>query len=192
MLCVPTKNIQGLIDQLQDVDFTVQNRGFIDLANPNLKDSLQHWANVTEIAEQYGQKKLPSLSSEIIWFKASEKVSRVFEEAKAVHDNLKVSPNAEFNGGVPDELPLSIAMMQLDLMPHKAHWTPSYWVLAEQVKDLKEVYSNYHLISLGGAGHQGMFAKKLKSVLSYISNRTGHSLSWVAPKRNWNPNRFKL
>ncbi len=126
---LPGRKVSQLMDELAKVPLAIQNHGAIDLAKQSTaKPENFFWANPAEIKQAYDLKtgKLFALFSEAMWIKKTEVNIALFETARMISSDLKVD-YVEFAGGMPDELPLSIAMAMTEVYPHKASWRPIYW-----------------------------------------------------------------
>lgn len=131
MICSPYGNLNSLFDQLQDVEFTIANRG---------KDVKTDWVT--------WDKPMWDLSSEFMYFKKTDKVAELFDTARNFYltsDKVK----RLIGDCLPDEPSLSYAMDQLNIEPHKSPYHPSYWV-AHGYEPEKNILSNYQFLSMGG------------------------------------------
>lgn len=124
------RNLNSIFEQLKDVDFTIQNRSNYDI-NSSLKPEM--WADLQEIKEKYKVESgnLFYVSSEFIYYKKTKENQTLFRNAVKTFDTLKVQYK-RFAGGVPDELPLSIAMLCQGIKPHQEAYRPIYWESAEK------------------------------------------------------------
>lgn len=151
MIWLSKKSINELFDQLADIDYTIQNRDFVDLSDKNLNPKYSQWANVCEIKEKYKFKKgkYYSLHSEFVYFKKSKENKAFFEEWGKQYDNLKVG-SVTFANGIPDELPLAIASVIHEKYPHQDKFLPIYWERAEKPISRSEMMDLYYGYSIGG------------------------------------------
>lgn len=137
-----------LMDSLKDVEWTIQNRSFINLSDD--KKEKYFWANIAEVKQKY-QGRLYSLHSECVWFKRSEENKIYFEKVKEIYDNPPVNPT-KFNGDVADELAFGLACNILNKNPHVTPFVPVYWFNLDSKNgintwSLREQYYGY---SAGG------------------------------------------
>jgi len=135
------RNLNDIFNELKDVNFTIQNRSNYDVSTDTQPDM---WANLQDIKKEY---KVTSgtfyyISSEFIYFKKTKENKKLFNDAIKIYDNLKISYK-RFGGGIPDELPLSIAMLLNGLEPHEKGYRPIYWESAEK--------KSYNTIQLYGS-----------------------------------------
>lgn len=142
-----------LMDDLHDVPLAVQNRGAQDLKK-KLENGLLLWSSASHIRDAYGLKsgKLFSLYSECMWIKRTVQNILLFETAQQINDDLLVDYK-EFAGGVPDELPLSIAMALTSTYPHQQNWIPVYWEHLEKKRlyeDSESINNQHYAFSCGG------------------------------------------
>jgi len=146
----PQKPITILFEQFKDIPFTIANRGKIELEKA--ASSFIHWADPKAIAEKYSIKKgwLYNLASELIYFKKSKEVKKLFAEARAVFESPKIDYKP-FARSLPDELAFEIAMLKTGIYPHAAPFIPFYWEHFERRRlKVSEIYQNYFAYSLGG------------------------------------------
>lgn len=177
----PKRSIDEMLKEIpKNCKFTMQNRGFVDLEKSNdnqLNSRFNIWANSLEIKKAYKFKsgKLFNLSSEIIYFKKDEKVKALFDTAKKEYDNLKVDFEL-FNGGVPDELPFCVAMIEHKMYPHKEKWRPFYWEAFDKKRLLnnpRELYAQYYGVSFGGNFQEPFIIRFHNNLVQYYCNQFG-------------------
>jgi len=135
------RNVNDIFNELQDVNFTIQNRSDYDVSTDTQPDM---WANLQEIKKEYSVTggTFYYISSEFIYFKKTKENKKLFNDALKIYDNMKVNYK-RFGGGIPDELPLSIAMLLNGLAPHEKGYRPIYWESAEK--------KSYNTIQLYGS-----------------------------------------
>lgn len=148
VMWLPYKGINGLFDEIKDVDITIGNRGKTDLnTDPKLI-----WCKSEDMRNVYGDVTIYNLSSEFIYFKKNDKVKEFFDLAKYYFDNPGVD-YTRFSGTVPDELAFQIAMIKTGIIPHKIPYLPFYWEPYEKKnKALEQLYKEgWYGYSIGGA-----------------------------------------
>ncbi|HRB54357.1 MAG TPA: hypothetical protein PLD87_11835 [Bacteroidia bacterium] len=135
------RNLNNIFEELKDVDFTIQNRSNYDAAT-DIKPDM--WADLQEIKKEYSvtDGQFYYISSEFIYFKKTEQNEKLFKDAINIFDNFRITYK-RFGGGIPDELPLSIAMLVNKVKPHADGYRPIYWEAAEK--------KNYNTIKLYGS-----------------------------------------
>lgn len=177
MIWLTKKSINSLFEELKDVDYTVQNRDFVELSDPALNAGYSQWADVTEIKEQYKFKKgrYYSLHSEFVYFKKNQKNKLFFNEWIKQYDHLKVK-HATFANGIPDELPLSIATVIHQQYPHKDAFLPIYWERAEKPLNRPELISNYYGYSIGGNHLTTTQKNTYNDFANYYANQKGSNV----------------
>jgi len=147
-LFLPRKNINDLYS-----DFNIQNRGSINVKEAGKNPHFLHWDKVEDICKEFDLKsgKMFNLFSEVITFKKSAKVEKLFKEAKEVYKKMRKRGMARFNGGVPDELCFSVACNKVKLYP-KVNWLPTYWEHHDKLhlKMGAILYDGYYIYSGGG------------------------------------------
>ncbi len=160
----------------EEVNFTMQNRGFLDLKNDEQLDSnFSIWVNSKELKETYGFKsgKLFNLSSELIYFKKTKEVAEYFKQVKIEFSAIKVN-YVNFNGGVPDELPFAIAMIKNDFYPHESNWRPIYWEAFDKkrmLNKIQELNTSYFAVSFGGNLQENFIKKFYNNLAQFYCNR---------------------
>lgn len=190
-----------IFNQLQDVDFTAECRGFVNMAD-GTNDYIR-WARMDEIRAAYElpeDAKYYQVSSEFIYFKKSERVAGLFEHWKDNYDNLKIPVRipqksgpeiTEFSGGIPDELPLSIAMMQTGIYPHKETFVPVFWQTYE--KKIPSTLQHYYALSMGGKVTGDWSRKQYDNINQHNMNAAGLRYIWKSKnKRSFLPERQKI
>jgi len=173
------------LELFTDTDFNMKNYGstLLDKAENNTKA----WANFTEISVIYGlgSKLNFHLSSEVIYFKKTDRVKELFEKAKQVYDNPKITYRT-FAGYMADELAFSIAMMQTDVYPQEK-WEPVYWRQTNTAKCfIPSLRETYYGISMGGIRATDVEQQIYNNLVSAAYYKLGmvHPHKWV------NKNRF--
>lgn len=141
-----------VLNELMDVDFTIQNRQKFDLRNGvNPQYFWAKYSDVKQWGKDFDNHFLYSLHSEFIWFKKTEANKIYFDQVKAFYDNPPVTPT-KFAGDVADELPFALSCMKLNVNPHKTPFVPVCWSQLD-VKagyDISKLKQNYYGYSVGG------------------------------------------
>lgn len=144
----PFKTIDALFDENKDCDIQFACRGDKTME----QGTKSEWVNLAEIKEKFGFEHWYELSSEFIYWKQTEIAQDLFDRAKYyylnhgmnikrwVGDKLEDKANAiqEFAGGIPDEVPFSIAIEMMGLKI-KSPYIPSYWQPAYFTKVIPDV-----------------------------------------------------
>lgn len=185
-----------LMDELAKVPLAIQNRGCQDLKKP-LNNGALLWTSATEIRDAYGFKsgKLFSLYSECMWIKKTEENRALFKQALECYDDLLVE-HKEFAGGVPDELPLAIAMVITGTYPHKENWIPVYWEHLERRRlydDQEKLKAEFFAFSIGGKVTPGPVKEYYNMVASAAFQLDGLKYPYfVINKKEFLPERKKI
>lgn len=174
MIWLQRKPIASLFNSLEKFDYTVQNRDYIDLADPIIDPKYSQWANVVEIRDAYGftSGRYYSLHSEFIYFKKCESNKKFFDEWRHQYDHLKVE-HTVFGNGIPDELPLSIATVIHEKYPHEEAYLPIYWARAEQEITRTEMTERFYGYSIGGNNLTEGQKKTYNDLAAFYANRSG-------------------
>jgi hypothetical protein len=156
-MIVTTDRFSGMLDNIFSVtEFTATNEGYFNI-NDNLDCTSKKytwWAPLKDVLLHYKLKdRIYQMRSEMIFFKKTARVKKMFVLAKKIHDNPKVKP-LSFGRSIPDELALNIAASLSGLFPHVSNFQPAYWSFLHKsqypnIYDLKE---NYVALSMGGNG----------------------------------------
>ena len=153
VIMCPRITLTQMFEQLKNLDFTMENRSRVDLANIR-KTDVYLWAEINDIVREYGFKSgfLYGLHSEFIYFKKTERVAKYFDDVKKVFNDPRVKMKHVFDGDIPDEFAFAIAMIQNNIYPHETPFVPLYWFLTDKNKgsSLEFVLSNYCGYSVGG------------------------------------------
>ena len=192
MLWLPKQSVDIIFEELKDIDFTMQNRGAVDINENNGK--FITWADTKEIKEAYGfeKGKLFHLSSEFVYFKKTKEVKALFEQTKKEYENLKVK-HTFFAGWVPDELPFAIAMIKNNIYPHKENFVPVFWQAFEKKRlEPVELYATYYAYSLGGATYDTHVKTFYNNLAQYYCNLFGKKAFPLKDKRSYLPERTNI
>lgn len=175
------KPVEELFEQLNELEFTIQNRGSVSI---NDDDSKYFWAKLSHIKREYHfdeTARMPLIHSEFVYFKRCAFTKKLFKAAVSMYDTCKVKPH-EFAGFVCDELAIALAMMTLGVMPHKEPYKPVFWHWldkADGLNNIHEIFQNRYAVSFGGAITTSL-QKNLYNNLS-IQNfiKSGRSNPWM-------------
>lgn len=197
MIWHPIMQVSSLFDTFGKSDLTFQNRGFLDLKGADLPKDYSMWADVNEIKKYYGFKsgKYYQLHSEFVFFRKCDKVAKFFEDAKFIYDHLLVK-SFVFGGGIPDELPFGIAMIQNKLYPHTTPFTPVYWEVTEKRSMHREpgkLYREFYAYSTGGSFHSKTMKIFYDNLAKFFFGKAGLQNPYILQnKRDYVPERQNL
>lgn len=192
-LWMPRRSVMDLFGEL-NVDFTMANRSFIGL-DDDMPDAFGVWASPNHIKEvfKFKEGKFYNLSSEMIYFKKTPKVGKLFADAFKIFDDQRINLNKFFYDGMPDELPFTISMIKNNLYPHADNYKPFYWEAAEH-RQLKgaELY-NYYAYSMGGHIAHPIMKKTYDNLVQFYCKQFNqrHPFFWI-DKRSWVSGRHNL
>jgi hypothetical protein len=146
--------LEKAFEDLNHLDFTMENRSRINLAHENAPDDYL-WAHVSDVKRVYskGDGFLYGLHSEFIYWKQNEKLAAYFETVKEVFENPQIKMKHVFDGDIPDEFPFAMAMIKHRMYPHQCPYVPLYWYLtdAKKIGTSKEmILQNHTGYSVGG------------------------------------------
>lgn len=162
------------------------------------------WVNLTEVKNIHGFDHWYELSSEVIYFKKGETAQKVFDTAIQYYDNPgmgikrwvienghakleeKANAIAEFAGGIPDEVPFSMALEKTGVKI-QAPYLPSYWqpqYFAKLIPDA-EVQRRFPLVSIGGAALQPNTKRIYNTLVKHYASKTIHNRTyWAVAKKD--------
>ena len=183
-----------VVNELQDIDFTIQNRGRFDLKNG--QKIKYFWAKYDDIKTKYQDFENPylyNLHSEFIWFKKTEENKKYFDRVKEIYENPPVK-NEIFAGDVADELAFGIATIELNKHPHKVPFVPVYWQQLDKDVSLQipDVQRKYYGYSAGGNSHPKIAEEKYNILARAHANRFNLQPFLLKKKRNIMPERAKM
>lgn len=176
MICTMTKNMGELLDI--DTDFKIQNLGECHKSD---------WADVEKIKSEYKVTYLNAIFSECFLWTKGEQSDKIFKAWQKHFDNLKVEHRL-FAGGIPDELPLMIALAELDIvMPV---WTPIFWrghgreMLKHSMALINERFYGY---SIGGNANDPKMKEQYDLLSRHFArvNEKAFPLYLHKPKKKW-------
>ncbi len=193
MVWLPKKSIMTLFNEL-NVDFTMANRSWMALESENLTDTFGVWASPKHIKEHFKFKegRFYNLSSEMIYFKKTKEVSKLFADAFKLFDaefNFTI-----FNGGMPDELPFTISMIKNNIYPHKDNYKPFYWESAEHLRlQGADLNNGFYAYSMGGHISHPAMKKTYDNYVQFYCNKFNQRFPFFwKDKRGWMPARQNL
>ncbi len=184
---VMMKSLQPVIDEIKHLNWTIQNRSFLDLSLE--KPGKYFWANIREIKEKYTGK-IYSLHSEFLWFKKSEESKKYFDKVREIYDNPPVKP-VDFAGDVADELAFALACNILKVDPHRTPFVPIYWTNLDfrdgyRKQKLKNKYFGY---SAGGNRMKQHIIDEYNQIARSAAQRLGLKSFRLLKKRDILPER---
>jgi hypothetical protein len=146
--------LEKAFEDLKHLDFTMENRGRINLARLKPQDDYL-WADVRDVKRAYSFEEgfLYGLHSEFVYWKKCEKLAAYFETVKEVFENPKCKMKHVFDGDIPDEFAFAVAMIKHRIYPHENPFRPLYWYLtdAKSLGTSKEkIIANHYGYSVGG------------------------------------------
>lgn len=159
-----------------------------DSDKPNLK--YYFWADPEDIKKQYGVEKIYQTRSEVIYF---EKGCRVFEKARELTPELKLTTIRRFGTFIPDELYFNIAIALLGI--EVTGFAPAYWsrLNNEVMPNLSVLYKDYFLLSFGSNAASPIMKRAYDNVMQVVSNKLRLPYIFkLKSKKEWAPGRLKI
>ena len=178
----PTK----IFEALKDVDFTMQNRGFADLAIEPLNERYCLWCNIRDVKEKYkATGKFYMLASEFVYFKRTPENERYFALVRQVF-NKPLVKGAQFGGDLPDEFAFDIAAAVLEHYPHQDNYVNIYWHQTEPRLDMNGVVAKYYGYSIGGNNAPEHVRRNYNNIAKFCMLRAGINQFFpYSPKHMW-------
>ena len=144
----------ALFKELEDVEFSAISEGYIDFSTGHneLRTDYFMWANIDEQKNAYNLTgKLYQFRSEVMWFKKTDRIIKMFKKAQEIFHNPKIE-FMKFGGVMPDELPLNISCSIYGIEPHSYKWQPCFWDRIHKNESKKDsgLYEKFWLMSTGG------------------------------------------
>lgn len=152
MIFLGRKKPSELFEQFKAIDFTAQSRGAKSLNSTIKLKNYVRWADVEDIKKAYNftEGKYYQVASEVVFFRKTPEIKKLFHEWRHTYDNLKVA-HLDFAGAIPDELPLAIAMIKTGIYPDKEEQVFIYWCQIENENYTGDtIPSKYYGFSIGG------------------------------------------
>lgn len=148
MIWLPDRKPSQIFDYFSDTDFTCIAEG----TSEKPSGYYYFWADMDEIRKIHGVKEMYQFRSEVMYFKKSARIKKLFSDARKIYAQPKLKTIRQHAGTVPDELALNIAASKNDIHPHAIGWAPSYWFQLHEMKmpDPITLSKSYFLASMGG------------------------------------------
>lgn len=178
MILVPEAKPDVLFDELDGVPFTVMN----------VQKEYSPWADVTEIRKASGNNNDPFYAyySEAMYFEKGKPAKDLFALASK---QFKVKfENREFNGGVADELALTLAAMKLGIQPHKANWRPVFWHFRDKQDAGKQPFQlkgKYLAYSIGGNSLPAYVKANYNNLATFYGRSMGVAKPYMATDKRY-------
>lgn len=158
MIFSPYKCVDDIFKELKDIQLQFACHG-----EKNMDQStFSEWVDLKDVKEKYGFNHWFDVSSEFIYFKKSDEVKKVFDDAKEFYSThglqlkqLKregMQPVTMFQSGTPDELPFSLSLEKNNYCMTSPYF-PSYWQprYFTKTKGDQDIWKEFYLLSAGGA-----------------------------------------
>lgn len=159
MIWNPKKKPEDLFEELNNLDFTMCNEGYVDFASGinKLKPNYTFWFDLAEFRTKYSRNrriinnKLYQLRSEFVYFKKNKRMEKYFTTVKDLYDNPQIEVTYVGNG-LADEYAYNVASCLMAIYPHVDYYSPMYWYYKYTSKKPSrgEILKDFYLISMGG------------------------------------------
>lgn len=182
------KSPEIIFELCKDLDFVVKN-----YSNENINDALdsnKEWAKASEIRTAYQINDVPfyAISTEVVYFKKTDQVKKLYKNAAQIFDNPLVEYRS-FAGGMADELALNIACMLQQKFTGIDNFVPVFWRQAEKKYPILETLRNdYFALSMGGA-RSASAEQNIYNILvaaAYYALGISHPYKWIDKSRYLN------
>lgn len=177
-----------LLGELEGVPFTIITEGNDEAPNPKY----YFWADCKEIQDQYSVSRVWQTRSEVMYFESG---CKVFETARGIDPESKLSTLRKFGTWIPDELYFNIAMALLKVSPHVPKWAPAYWARLhnEIMPNLSVLYRDYYLLSFGSNAASPIMKRAYDNVMKVVCNKLRMPYVFkLKSKKEWAPGRLKI
>jgi hypothetical protein len=196
VIMCPYLTVDKMFDQLAHLDFTMENRSRVNLAE--IQPGADYlWADIQDIKKTFkiSQGFLYGLHSEFVYFKRNQTVRKFFTSVKKYFKDPKVKMTHVFDGDIPDEFAFAMAMIEHGLYPHECPFIPLYWFLTDRGKgtSMQYVHANYSGYSVGGNQTPQSVIQNYNSMARAYFQRLGvqHPFRLIR-KRSVLPSRAKM
>lgn len=183
MIWLPDRKPSQLFDYFAETDFTCIAEG----TSEKPSGYYYFWADMDEIRRVYGIQTMYQFRSEVVYFKKSPKIKKLFNDSKKIYAQPKLKTMKQHAGAVPDELALNIAASKNDIHPHALGWAPSYWFQLHEMKmpDAMTLSKSYFLASMGGNVAPNQVKKFYNTLMAGYITRLGslHGFFQLESKR---------
>ncbi len=183
MIWLPDRKPSQLFDYFTDTEFTCIAEG----TSEKPSGYYYFWADMDEIRKVYGVQVMYQFRSEVMYFKKTPKIKKLFKDAQKIYAQPKLKTMKQHAGAVPDELALNIAASKNDIHPHAIGWAPSYWFQLNEMKmpDAITLSKSYFLASMGGNVAPNQVKKFYNTLMAGYVTRTGslHGFFQLESKR---------
>lgn len=184
MAWIGNKKITALFDQYSNIDFTMQNSGFMELDAIKVNSKFSQWVNMPEVAQKYGPTGRYYLyHSELIFFRKNERMEGYFIRVKELYLNpgIEIRP---FGHSFPDEPAFSLASIQMEVYPHQDNYYPSYWVYHIMgMRTSQAIYDKYYLLSMGANRLPEHILDMYNNICKLAFSRLNLGLPWKAKNK---------
>ncbi len=198
IIAFPYNSFGKVFEELKDVDLAIQNRGYIDLISEYISPDEIYWADINAVKQMYRFQtgKYFKIHSEFVYFKKGVKNLKTFMDSQFIYDNLEVEVKTVFAGAIPDELPLSIAMIQNENYPHLPNYLPVYWEAIEKNRsgELHQLYQTHYGYSTGGSKSTHQMKERYNRLARWHCQQAGinNQVYYHIDKRAWAPERMNI
>ena len=193
---LPGHSLTDLFTQLSSAcEFTMQNRGHIDLAADRKFKGYTVWCDTDEFKKHYKRNKglFYQYQSEFAFFKKNKKNKAYFDLARSLYDEPTIRTE-KFDTGIPDEYCFNLATALLHHYPAESGKVFLYWNFLDGYKDWYRVINKEYVgFSLGGSSISRDTSLRVKAYINFFRKRLGLPYLFTPHhKRQWNRNRGEM
>lgn len=183
-----------VLNELSDVDFTIQNRGRFDLKEPQKQKYF--WAQYKDVQDKYKDYEnhyLYSLHSEFVWFKRTDANKAMFDRMKEIYDHPPIHPEI-FAGDVADEFTFALAGIEQNRHPHKTPFPVLYWQQLDKNDGLQipDIQKKYWGFSAGGNSHPKIVEQNYNILARAYASKFGVMPFLLKKKKGLMPERARM
>lgn len=194
MLWLPGRKPSDLFKEFGSAEFSAITEGWYDGSDKNVNEKYPFWADLEEIKSVYAlhNKRIYQWRSEVVYFCKSEKIDRLFKDARAVLSDSKLATVHTFGSHLPDELGFNIAAALNDIHPHKVKWTPAFWEVRHG-RIPAPGQNEWYLASFGSNTYSGSIMKYYDSIIKPALSKLGRQHVFrLMSKKSFLPERAKF
>jgi hypothetical protein len=198
MIWIEGRNPNKLFIELENIDFTISNKGRTQISDSN---GLMIWANEQDVIAAYkltGKEYLYHISAEFVYFKKSKTSKSFFSKAMKVYQQKKIVGKEFSNANFTEELAFQVTFMLTGNYPHKERFKPIYnsYLEDNNYSDRRYPYelTAYYGYSIVGNNIGSHFIKNNYNILAkhYFAKLGLSNPYQVVDKRTFLPERKSL
>lgn len=175
---IPLQDPDKLFESLKSSDFQIKNTGYYDVATKTRHDNNKYtyWNKPELICSTYCiTKTLPCCQGEFFYFRKSVQATAIFDAARQVFDEQKLSTSEAFAGCLMnDEFAFNIAIALCGYKLPQVPFVPTYWSYLDGFRMTRtDIHKKYYAVSVGGTSVAGMAVSHYNDIIAWAFNKIG-------------------